>query len=163
MRQAYLKKVRRALHLPRQLRREVMRDLNELFDAALAGGESEADVMLRLGNPKQFAANAAAELGFDSRERKRRLSFSVTAICLAVFAVLAFAAGSVPYWHRLASYFPSTSIGIIGGADGPTQVYVTSQMPFQTIAFFTLGVILALGAVGCILYLLLQKGKGKSV
>lgn len=41
----------------------------------------------------------------------------------------------------------SASIGIIGGADGPTAVYVSSHVPWATIALVAAGVAVVLGVV----------------
>ena len=41
----------------------------------------------------------------------------------------------------------SASIGIIGGADGPTAVYLISKIPWATIALVAAGVAVVLGVV----------------
>lgn len=46
----YLRQVEKELRLPRRKRQEVLRDLREIFESAREHGESEADVVERLGS-----------------------------------------------------------------------------------------------------------------
>ena len=48
----------------------------------------------------------------------------------------------------------STSIGIIGGADGPTAVFVTSRIPWRAICCFG-----GLGVVAALVVLLIDRKK----
>lgn len=41
----------------------------------------------------------------------------------------------------------SASIGIIGGADGPTAVYLSGKIPWATIALVAAGIAVVLGVV----------------
>lgn len=49
-----------------------MRDLNEVFASALEHGETEQQVIERLGTPKEFAENTAEQLGIDSAAPQKR-------------------------------------------------------------------------------------------
>ena len=65
MKEQYIKQVEKELCLPRNEKKEVVRDLNEVFASALEHGETEQQVIERLGTPKEFAENTAEQLGID--------------------------------------------------------------------------------------------------
>ena len=50
-RQAYIRRVKRALILPRRQKAEILRDLSEIFASAREHGESDAQIIARLGAP----------------------------------------------------------------------------------------------------------------
>ena len=55
MKERYIRRVKRALHAPRKIKMEVTRDLEEIFASAMEHGETEQQVIARLGTPKEFA------------------------------------------------------------------------------------------------------------
>ena len=64
MKQEYIQQVGRALPLPGKQKREVLRDLEELFASAREHGESEAQVLDRLGSPEEYAKEVLAQTGY---------------------------------------------------------------------------------------------------
>lgn len=72
MKEQYIKQVEKELCLPRNEKKEVVRDLNEVFASALEHGETEQQVIERLGTPKEFAENTAEQLGIDSTAPQKR-------------------------------------------------------------------------------------------
>ena len=116
MREQYMRQVEKALDLPRRAKKEVLRDLGEVFDSALEHGESEADVAARLGSPQEFAAAAREQLEPKNRSR----------LGWAVSGVLAVAAAAV-----LAAYIsaPKPPEGAIGWAAGSTGTAVAGAPP----------------------------------
>ena len=67
MKEQYIKQVEKELSLTRKAKKEVVRDLNEVFASALEHGETEQQVIERLGTPKEFAENTAEQLGIDTQ------------------------------------------------------------------------------------------------
>ena len=61
MKEQYIKQVEKELSLTRKAKKEVVRDLNEVFASALEHGETEQQVIERLGTPKEFAENTAEQ------------------------------------------------------------------------------------------------------
>ena len=55
MKEQYIKQVEKELSLPRKMKKEVVRDLNEVFASAMEHGETEQQIIQRLGTPKEFA------------------------------------------------------------------------------------------------------------
>ena len=72
MKEQYIKQVKKELHLPRNRKTEVLRDLNEIFTSTLEHGETESQVIKRLGTPKEFADSTAEQFGIDNTAPQRR-------------------------------------------------------------------------------------------
>ena len=64
----YIRQVKKALTVPRAKKDEILRDLQEAFDSALEHGETEQDVIERLGSPAEFAGDIEDQRGI---KRKR--------------------------------------------------------------------------------------------
>lgn len=56
MKERYIKQVKKefSLYLSRKTKNEIIRDLNEIFCSALEHGETEQQVIERLGTPNDF-------------------------------------------------------------------------------------------------------------
>lgn len=48
-----------------------MRDLNEVFASAMEHGETEQQIIQRLGTPKEFADSTAEQFGIDNTKSKK--------------------------------------------------------------------------------------------
>ena len=76
MKEQYIKQVEKELSLPHKSEKEVVRDLNEVFASALEHGETEQQVIQRLGTPKEFADSTAEQFGIDNASSKKgKVSF----------------------------------------------------------------------------------------
>ena len=71
MKEQYIKQVEKELSLPRKMKKEVVRDLNEVFASAMEHGETERQVIQRLGTPKEFADSTAEQFGIDNTTSKK--------------------------------------------------------------------------------------------
>ena len=131
MKEQYIKQVEKELSLTRKAKKEVVRDLNEVFASALEHGETEQQVIERLGTPKEFAENTAEQLGIDSAapQKRKGIISSVAALVVAVAAFVIYAttqSGKVPD-------------GAIGQADAMTII--------QAFGFDASQIILAVGVI----------------
>ena len=59
--ESYIRQVKKHLALPRRQKREVLRDLEEIFASAVEHGETEAQAAERLGPPEDHARTLAAQ------------------------------------------------------------------------------------------------------
>lgn len=116
MKEQYIKQVEKELCLPRKAKQEVVRDLNEVFSSALEHGETEQQVIERLGTPKEFAENTAEQLGIDSTAPQKRKGI-ITSVVSLVVAVAAFIVYAVAQMQRVPD-------GAIGQADAQTNIQV---------------------------------------
>ena len=84
MKEQYIRQVEKELKVPRNRKREILRDLQEAFASALEHGETEAQVIQRLGTPKEFANSTAEQLGVDPVRGKKRKQLLAGLLCLCL-------------------------------------------------------------------------------
>ena len=114
----YIMQVKKALVVSGRAKKEVLRDLKEIFASARERGESEEQVIGRLGSPEEFADNINEQMGVSRTERLRlRRRRQITVV--SIFAVLALAAG-------LLSRFSSVPNDAIGYSDSMTSIKIES-------------------------------------
>lgn len=118
MKEQYIKRVKRLLKVPRQKKREILRDLEEAFASAAEHGETEQQVLERLGTPEAFAAAMTESGDMAAFQRQRTLT--------GLWVSLAVSAAAFGGWAAVTTAW-KTSLGIIGGADGPTVIFVTGD------------------------------------
>ena len=117
MKEQYIKQVETELSLPRKAKKEVLRDLNEAFASALEHGETEQQVIERLGTPKEFADSVAELFCVDHAASKKRRGV-LSALAALVVAVVAFSMYAVTQLGKAPE-------GAIGQADAATTIQVT--------------------------------------
>ena len=122
MKEQYIRQVEKELKVPRNRKREILRDLQEAFASALEHGETEAQVIQRLGTPKEFANSTAEQLGVDPVRGKKRKQLLAGLLCLVV-AAAAFAGYA-------AGQLSQTPADAIGQADAMTNIQVTGGLAF---------------------------------
>lgn len=114
----YVNTVERHLRLDRTTRLRVMNDLASDLQSRLDAGETLADIQADLGDARTLAETLNREFP-DHRDNASpwRWAFLV----LAVFVALVLGV------NGLTARQEAASIGIIGGADGPTAIFVSVQ------------------------------------
>lgn len=140
MKQQYIRRVKKALNLPREQKAEVLRDLDEAFASALEHGETERQVIERLGTPDEFADSIHEQLGIacpDRRGRKRRICIALTALVSAIaFAIAFFMRAERPAQN------------IIGQADAMTNMQIVGSGVDMFWVMIALGCIALAAAIG---------------
>jgi len=142
MKEQYIKQVEKELSLPRKMKKEIVRDLNEVFASALENGETEQQVIQRLGTPKEFADSTAEQFGIDNASSKKRKGI-ISAFVALIIAVAAFSIYAVT---RLGK----TPEGAIGQADATTNIQIEGALGFDV-----LQIILAVGFAAAVIAVLL--------
>lgn len=114
----YIKAVKRKLNVPDDLKSSVLEELSETFDSAKEHGESETDLIRRLGTPKDFADDVMKNADLTEEQKKcvkqRKNIFKL---------IIAFVIGAA----ILTGYFifRRMSMGnVIGYADTSTNIQV---------------------------------------
>ena len=82
MKEQYIKQVSRELTVPRKQRKDILRDLEEAFASAKEHGETEEQVIERLGEPSEFAAEMS-EMNAEVKKRMKPKTIAAI-ICIAV-------------------------------------------------------------------------------
>lgn len=122
----YMNAIERRLNLPRTVKARVMSDLMSSVAARREAGQTDEQILAELGTPDAVAA----ELNEQMREyayTKSKWRWAALAGVVVAAWKLAFA-GIMGFmvWLLNFSVNESTSLGVIGGADGPTAVFVTT-------------------------------------
>lgn len=139
MKQEYIQQVGRALPLPGKQKREVLRDLEELFASAAEHGESEVQVLDRLGSPEEYAKEVLAQTGYVPKPGKAALGLALSAlvcgVCLALF--LWSQSGRLPE-DAIGGAMGSTGIQVAGGVDLSSLLLVLAAVGLMGAVFFAL-------------------------
>lgn len=119
----FCRAVSRRLNLPKDVRARVMSDFTTSLAARLEAGEDESAILSSLGAPKRSAAELNAQMAeFAYRKSPWRWLFLALSVLSGAYLALILAADTfVSAFLR-----PNGAIGIIGGADGSTAIFVTS-------------------------------------
>lgn len=120
----YVNAVARRLQMPREVRGRVMSDFDSSISARLEAGESGDSILASLGSPKKAAAELNEQMkDYTYGKSPWRFVFLAGAI-LGLFTL----AGKVltMIMVYIITGNEAASLGIIGGADGPTAVFVTT-------------------------------------
>ncbi len=128
MKEQYIKRVEKELNLSRKAKKEVVRDLNEIFASAMEHGETEQQVIERLGSPKEFADGTAEPFGVDNAARQKGKGI-VSGIGALVIAVAAFVGYAATKYGRAPE-------GAIGQADAMTNIQVEGIAGFNVSQIF---------------------------
>lgn len=143
----YVRQAAHRLHLPRGMKRAVLDGLVESFESAREHGETEENVIARLGSPRAFAREAlqSAELTESQRSCIRReRSLRMAAIVCAAFILIM--GGALTVRAVAEAVFRQT---VIGYTNVPTQILVTGGFaPLLPLVF------LAILAVACLVLIL---------
>ena len=154
-RDKYLRAVRRRLNMPKQLKDRVMEDFISSIDARKEDGQEESAILAELGTPKE----AAKELNRQMQEYTYRKSpWRWVFLGLAILSGFCIACRGLPRLLLMLfnkTYNAAASIGVIGGADGPTAIFVTTTTS-ATVGMYT--ILLLTGILG---FLILRKLKRK--
>ncbi len=126
----YVNAVERRLNLPREIRFRVMSDFSSSISARRESGMSDEEIYAELGTPKKAAAELNAQMQeFTYRKSPWRYLFAAAAAYGAAELLGELAAWLVILWtwgeHTI---MDASSVGIIGGADGPTAIFVTANI-----------------------------------
>ena len=125
----YVNAVERHLNLPRQIKVRVMSDFSSSIQARRESGMTDEEIYAELGSPQK----AAADLNEQMKEyayRKSPWRFLFLACAAYGAAELLGSLMAWIIWLMIADPVlhagEAASVGIIGGADGPTAVFVTT-------------------------------------
>ena len=125
----YVNAVERRLDLPGDIRARVMSDFSSSIQARRESGMTDAEIYAELGTPGQAAADLNEQMkDYTYRKSPWRFLFAALAAYGAA-ELLGSLAGFILYLFMADPLFhagEASSIGIIGGADGPTAIFITT-------------------------------------
>ena len=131
----YVNAIERRLNLPPEVKARVMSDFGSSIAARREAGQTDEEIYAELGDPKKVAAELNEQMQeFAYRKSPWRFAFAVVGIyfgikLLGIVYVLIFAAAMAIYANMPNM---ACSVGVIGGADGPTAIFVTTSTNWLT-------------------------------
>ena len=133
MKEHYIKQVKRELLISRRQKNDVLRDLDEVFTSAMEHGETEQQVIERLGSPKDFAISTEEQLGIDRTALRKRNNIIFIIISIGV-SVLAFVLFGTLHSKQLPD-------GVIGQADAKTNIRINGTGAIDpSLIFLVIGI-----------------------
>ena len=111
---------------------EIQKNINyydELLSDMMENGASETEAVEKIGSPKNIAQeilqNASAE-DFKPRDTVGTVLIVISSILVAAILISEISLNLLPITFNTSS--SATSIGIIGGADGPTSIFLAGKI-----------------------------------
>ena len=153
----YCNRVERKLNLPREIKVRVMTDFASSIQARREAGMSEEEIYAELGTPKQ-AATILNEQMKEYAYRKSPWRFGFMALAVyGTWELLGSLIAGLAMLLFTISHSEASSVGVIGGADGPTAIFLTTRVP----EWYHYGVPVVLIVVGIWGFLRLRKCRHK--
>ena len=142
----YFRAVNRRLNMPKELRKRVLSDLESSINSRLENGQTMDEILQELGSAKE----AAAELNRQMQEYTYKKSpWRWGCLVLMIVSFLSFCfQGTLGLLSSLFNFHTSHSIGLIGGADGPTAIFVTAPDGYYTQQTVIAAILLIMSVLG---------------
>lgn len=143
----YTNSVERKLNLPRDVKRRVMADFISSIQSRRDAGLTDEEIFAELGTPGAVAADLNEQMKeFTYRKSPWRWACLVLMILCAL--ALAFKGGVGLMMFLMNLHVNAASVGIIGGADGPTAIFVTRTSGSMYLETVILALVLVLSLIG---------------
>jgi uncharacterized membrane protein len=89
MKDRYIRQVSAMISASKEKKQYILRDLNEIFDSAISNGETEQQVIERLGTPENFIKELETNSGMKMKQKKSMvlpvIFFVIAAILVGVY------------------------------------------------------------------------------
>ena len=143
---SYMTAIERRLNLPREVKARVMTDLQSSIAARREAGQTDEEIYAELGTPEAVAAELNEQMKeYAYAKSSWRWAALAAAGISAAMLVFHGAQGLLVSLLNL-SVREQNSLGIIGGADGPTAIFVTTTWtPADMIPWL---ILLIMGLIG---------------
>lgn len=124
----YIEEIMRHLVLPNATKKRIRQDLEQDIQSAIDQGETFDQVMRRMGSSedvaRDFNESLAAPAAVLSGKQK---AVKILLIVVIVLSALSLLSTGIPLLFSFLFSFHQ-SLGIIGGADGPTAIFITGTL-----------------------------------
>ena len=134
----YLASIARRLNMPKDVKERVMNDFQSSIRGRLEAGQTEQEVFAELGAPKKAAAELNEQMK-DYTYIKSPWRWVCLAIIIGCILSLTFG-GTLGVLMHIFNAALTDSVGIIGGADGPTAIFITTSPDYQEYIWYQAGI-----------------------
>ena len=122
----YMAAIERRLDLPRPVKCRVMTDLQSSVAARREAGQTDGQIYAELGTPKAAAAELNEQMKEYAYTKSKWRWAALAGAAIAAWKLIFESIAGFLVWMMNRSINESASVGIIGGADGPTAIFVTT-------------------------------------
>lgn len=166
----YTNSIQRRLNLPLEVKARVMTDFITTIAAMRETGKTDKEIYAELGEPKKVAAELNEQMKeFAYRKSPWRFAFLGVAVLsglwLGCYRLMIWLAGlmeELTISIHSGSLGGAGSVGIIGGADGPTSIFVSTALVESSGFDWDLLVVTVVLVIGIVGFLRLRKCKPKT-
>lgn len=160
----YCTSIERRLNVPLDVKARVMNDFTTTIAAMRESGKTDEEIYAELGSPRKVAAELNEQMKeFAYRKSPWRFAFLAVAVLsglwLGAYRVMLWLAKVIPHISYSIARGEAISTGIIGGADGPTAIFVAGTTSGLDWDLLIVTVVLLVCIAG---FLRLRKCKPKS-
>ncbi len=160
---SYIKAIGRRLNLPRDVKNRVLADLTSTIRGRMESGETEDQIRASMGSPKDVARSLNEQMSDYVYQKSpwRWACLALAVICVGALSYHGLVGLALMMLNRSVQA-SGNSLGVIGGADGPTAIFVTTAVESTVVPE---ALVWALGAiVGVVGYWILshQKNQGQN-
>ena len=134
----YLAAIARRLNMPKDVKDRVMNDFQSSIQGRREAGQTEDAIFTELGPAKKVAA----ELNEQMKEYtyiKSPWRWVCLAVIIGCILSLIFG-GTLGLLMHLFNASLADSVGIIGGADGPTAIFITTSPDYREYVWYQAGI-----------------------
>ena len=122
----YMTAIERKLSLPREVKARVMSDLQSSVAARREAGQTDAEIFGEMGTPETVAAELNEQMKEYAYTKSKWRWAALAGAAVAGWKLIFESITGFVVWLLNFSVNESASLGIIGGADGPTAIFVTT-------------------------------------
>ena len=134
----YLASIARRLNMPKDVKERVMNDFVSSIQGRREAGQTDEEIFAELGSPKKVAAELNEQMK-DYTYIKSPWRWVCLVIIIGCILSLIFG-GTLGVLMHLFNASLADSVGIIGGADGPTAIFITASPDYKDYVLYQAGI-----------------------
>lgn len=124
----YMNAIERRLNLPRAVKARVMSDLQSSVTARREAGQTDEQIYAELGTPKTVAVELNEQMREYAYTKSKWRWAALAGVVVAAWKLIFESIMGFMVWLVNFTVGESVSLGVIGGADGPTAIFVTTEL-----------------------------------
>ena len=134
----YMASIARRLNMPKDVKERVMNDFQSSIQGRREAGQTDEEIFAELGSPKKVAAELNEQMK-DYTYMKSPWRWVCLVIIIGCILSLIFG-GTLGVLMHLFNASLADSVGIIGGADGPTAIFITASPDYKDYVLYQAGI-----------------------
>lgn len=134
----YTAAIARRLNMPKEVKTRVMNDFESSIQGRREVGQTDAAILAELGPAKKVAGELNEQMK-DYTYVKSPWRWVCLAIIIGCILSLTFG-GTLGVLMHVFNATLTDSVGIIGGADGPTAIFITTSPDYQEYIWYQAGI-----------------------